>query len=250
MDDVDVLSDDLRDILTTDRLCREFEAASGALLNRNRKSVILGLGSWAGRMDWPLSWLQAVTSVKVLGFQVTPLFSSTVQLSWDHTLSGMEATLNSWRTRNLETLAQRVQVLETFVLSKAWYIAHLLPLATEAAGPPPLVALAVRLRRLVTAFLWVGRFWSLAFDECHAKRAAGGHGLSCPQTRAQAMRAKQACRHLAAAGRPARHLLFWLGPALEAVLPWAAPENPLQARLQTSSLASATSFWRSSAFPA
>jgi len=55
----------------------------------------------------------------VLEFIFTPLFSTTVQLSWDHTLSGMEATLNSWRSRKLDTLAQRVQVLETFVLSKA-----------------------------------------------------------------------------------------------------------------------------------
>jgi len=37
------------------------------------------------------------------------------------------------------------------------------------------------------------------------------------------MRAKQACRHLAADGHPARHLQFWLGPALEAVLPQATP---------------------------
>ncbi len=68
--------------------------------------------------------------MKVLGFTISPVFSNTVQLSWDSVLTGMERTLQSWRTRRLETLQQRIQVLEVFVLSKAWYIAHLLPLAT------------------------------------------------------------------------------------------------------------------------
>jgi hypothetical protein len=54
MDDVQVLGDDLQDIVRVDLACRDFEAASGALLNRNRKTTIIGLGSWAGRQDWPL----------------------------------------------------------------------------------------------------------------------------------------------------------------------------------------------------
>jgi hypothetical protein len=94
--------------------------------------------------------------VKVLGFTISPVFSNTVQLSWDSVLSGMERTLQSWRTRRLETLQQRVQVLEVFVLSKAWYIAHLLLLATSASFPG-LTAPATCLRRLVAYFLWAGR---------------------------------------------------------------------------------------------
>jgi hypothetical protein len=55
-----------------------------------------------------------------------------------------------------------------------------------------------------------GLFRRLAFDEYQAKRSAGGLGLYCPQTRAQSRLAKQACLHLAAAGRPAIHLPNWL----------------------------------------
>jgi hypothetical protein len=64
----------------------------------------------------------------------------------------------------LETLQQRVQVLEVIILSKAWYIAHLLPLATSVSSPG-LMAPATHLRRLVADFLWVGLFRRLAFDE-------------------------------------------------------------------------------------
>ncbi len=78
-----------------DLACRDFEAASGALLNRNRKTTIMGLGSWGDRQDWPLQWILASTSVKVLGFTISPVFSNTVQLSWDSVL---------WKGENFSVL--------------------------------------------------------------------------------------------------------------------------------------------------
>jgi hypothetical protein len=81
MDDINELGEDENDIVLTDQICRAFEAASGAILNRNRKTVILGLGSWAGRRDWPLPWLQAVDQAKVLGVMVTPVFAASVAAS-------------------------------------------------------------------------------------------------------------------------------------------------------------------------
>jgi hypothetical protein len=93
MDNVQALGDDLQDILRVDLTCRDFKAASGALLNQNRKSTIIGLSSWAGHLNWPLQWLLASEHVKVLGFIISPVFSNTVQLSWDSVLIGMEQTL-------------------------------------------------------------------------------------------------------------------------------------------------------------
>jgi exonuclease III len=49
VDDVAVLSCDEQDLLRMDSAVADFEAVSGALLNRNRKSVIVGLGSWEAR---------------------------------------------------------------------------------------------------------------------------------------------------------------------------------------------------------
>jgi hypothetical protein len=76
-------------------------------------------------------------------------------------------------------IAQRVQILESFIMFKAWYFAHLLPLATEAAGPPPLLPQGTRFRQVVADFLWQGRLRRLAFDELHSKRSEGDLGLSC-----------------------------------------------------------------------
>jgi Reverse transcriptase (RNA-dependent DNA polymerase) len=57
VDDVHALSSSLEDLPKIDEIVADFEAVSGALLNRNRKSVIVGLGSWAGRHEWPLPWI-------------------------------------------------------------------------------------------------------------------------------------------------------------------------------------------------
>jgi hypothetical protein len=93
MDDINELGEDESDIVLTDQICRAFEAASGAILNRNRKTVILGLGSWAGRRDWLLPWLQAVDQAEVLGVMVTPVFATSVSASWELVADGLERVL-------------------------------------------------------------------------------------------------------------------------------------------------------------
>jgi hypothetical protein len=55
VDDVVVVGKDEGDLLIVDIICRQFEAISGAILNRMHKTAILGLGGWAGRKTWPLA---------------------------------------------------------------------------------------------------------------------------------------------------------------------------------------------------
>ena len=216
MDDVNILGSHISDIITVDSITQDFEAAAGAILNRNRKSMILGLGSWAGRQVWPLAWIHAAGSIRVLGFEVYPAFRDSVLATWDRVLSGMERTLRSWGSRHLPGLLQRVQVLEMYVLSKAWYFAQVIPLLVDA--PPGTVPPAVRMRRMVADFLWSGHLFRLSFDELHSPLSRGGLGLSCLQTRAQSLLVKQALHHLAAGGRPALHLSYWMGVALQGSL--------------------------------
>jgi hypothetical protein len=88
MDDVHVLGSHLSDIHLA------FEAAAGAILNRIRMSLILGLGSWEGRQDWPLPWLLTASSLKVLGFDNCPtltVFSST----WTRFRAGLQSNVRN-----------------------------------------------------------------------------------------------------------------------------------------------------------
>ena len=210
VDDVSVLSSKTSDLLVMDEVVSQYEAASGAILNRNRKSAVLGLGSWAGRTDWPLQWIHAANSIKLYGVHFAPDFPTTLQLSWDHTVSGLEATLRMWASRSLPFLAQRRQILHSYALSKLWYLAQILPLPKAS------------LKRILSAasvFLWKGRLERLSWNETIAPLRAGGLGVASIETRARALLAKQACHRLAAGGRPRTHLSYWIGLRLLRPLP-------------------------------
>jgi hypothetical protein len=164
---------------------------------------------------WPrfLGWLQglasalAVDQAKVFGVTYTPVFNSTVSVSWDRVAAGVERAPTAHR---LPTLRQRSLAVETFALSKTWYLAQILPL-------PP--APAAHLRRAAGDFLWRGRFERLAHDELHGPLSSGGLRTLAIQTRAEALLAKQACHCLAGGGRPARHIAYWVGLRLRHLLP-------------------------------
>jgi hypothetical protein len=128
---------------------------------------------------------------------VTPVFATSVSASWELVAAGVERVLLEWAARRLPTLRQRARALETFALSRAWYLAQIIPM-------PP--AVASRLRRAVSDFLWKGRLERLALDELHSPLAEGGLRLSAIATRAQALLAKQACHRLAGGGNPAAHI--------------------------------------------
>jgi hypothetical protein len=210
VDDVAAVSSSLDDLPLIDAAVADFEAVSGALLNRNRKSVIVGLGSWAGRQDWPLPWIGTADSVKIYGVVFAPTFAATVELSWQRVTAKFEAVVRLWAVRRLPTLAMRRSALEVYAFSLLWYLAQILPL-------PP--AFHRRIRTAAGDFLWRGRLERLPWDELHAPPALGGLGLTCVATRAQSMLAKQACRRLAGGGQPAAHLAYWLGLRLRHHLP-------------------------------
>jgi hypothetical protein len=68
MDD-QFVSSNPEDLVVFNRVFRCYEAQSGAKLSRDRKSKVMGLGSW---QDWPLDWIRSVNRLKVLGFMVCP----------------------------------------------------------------------------------------------------------------------------------------------------------------------------------
>ena len=88
---------------------------------------------------------------------------------------------------------------------------HLLQALVSGQGAPP----AGRGR----AFLWSGHQERLAWQELHRPLPEGGLAISCVQSRAQALWAKQACWALGGEGQAAQHLAYWLGPSLEPSFP-------------------------------
>jgi hypothetical protein len=210
VDDVVVVGEDENDLLIVDAICRQFEAISGAILNRSHKTAILGLGGWAGRKAWPLAWVSAPDQLKTFGVVFAPTLASTVSQSWEGCLGGIQAAIHGWRARGVTFLSERRDVLEMFIFSKLWYLAQILPLPQ---------AVAARATSLAGSFLWAGHLERLAWQELHHRRQAGGLGVSCIFTRGQALLAKQLCHQVAGGGAPAGHLAFWLGAAVGHYVP-------------------------------
>ena len=54
-DDLNIMTDDLEDFGRLATNVFEFESVSGAILSRNKKCKVLGLGKWSEREEWPLT---------------------------------------------------------------------------------------------------------------------------------------------------------------------------------------------------
>ena len=79
-DDVQTMSSDVNDLVKFDQVMRKFEQTSGAILSRNKKSKVMGLGSWKGKCDWPdeVKWMKNVSDMKIFGFVVCSTYKDTL----------------------------------------------------------------------------------------------------------------------------------------------------------------------------
>ncbi len=122
----------------------------------------------------------------------------------------MQGAIQAWGGRGVPFLKERRDVLETYIFSKMWFMAQILPLPQAAAA---------RATSLAGSFLWRGQCERLAWQELHQRREAGGLGISCIFTRGQNLLAKQFCWQVAGGGVPGAHLAFWFGPVVGHYIP-------------------------------
>ena len=147
VDDLDGILNSEADFLIVDNVVRMLEGLSGAILNRDFKSKVLGLGAWKGRTIWPLSWLKSVEQIKIFGIIFHPDPSQLLHLNWDDQFKKVSGTLNSWGNRALDSLSERSEVISTFALSRIWYRAQVLPMTPGWAS---------KFEGLLSNFLWRG----------------------------------------------------------------------------------------------
>ena len=210
VDDVTCVSSCLQDLLILDELFLWFEELSGTVLNRSRKCQIMGLGSWAGKTDWPLSWLKTVSTMRIYGINFHETLEETSNATWKAVTAGLRSCLLSWQARDLSTLSSRVTVLKVFALSKLYYVAQVLPLPSSTGRI---------IRALVGQFLWKGRLEKLPLQEVYSPASNGGLGLPCIEARCEALLLTHTCRILSSNSRSKRHLAYWIGLSLRESLP-------------------------------
>ena len=204
-DDIETLSSDISDLVKFDEVMVKFEMTSGAILSRTKKSKVMGIGQWRGRQDWPeeVRWMKVVTEMKIFGFTICPTYQQTLKKTWDRVERGFEKVLFSWSSRQLDTLAQRVEVARIFALSKLYYVAQVLPLPAKVTK---------KINSRLSSFIFRGRHERLKLDELENSCEDGGLGLPDIAVKADALLLKQMCRMLNHPDEKSFRLLgYWLG---------------------------------------
>ena len=198
MDDINILSSSEEDLVVFDQVVQKFEAQSGFMLSRDKKSKVMGLGKWQDKTDWPLNWIQTTTEVKVLGFVVCPKYQKTLDRTWEVVFRGFEKNLFAWGSRCLVTLQQRVSVVQTFALSKLWYVAQLLPQPNSVIK---------KMESRISYFVFQGRPERLKLSELENPADQGGLGLTCLATKSENLYLRQSLRSCPGRRKPAVAIL-------------------------------------------
>ena len=202
VDDVNVISEDLDDIVVIDEIFKRFELLSGTKLNRNEKCKIMGLGGWASKKDWPLNWIQNVQSIKVFGLTLYHTVPKTVRINWETILDKIKRDILIWKKRKIDTLSERSIILQTFIFSKTFYLAHVLPLPNNVA---------TEILKETRNFLWAGKIEKLAIEQMYAPTNEGGLNICNIQAKCDALLMKFIVNVIKQNSSSKKHLNFWLG---------------------------------------
>ena len=89
------MSSDVNDLIKFDQVMKKFEATSGAILSRTKKSKVMGLGSLKNKQDWPeeVNWMNTVSEMKILDFTVCPTYKDTLTKAWNRVVRGLKKVL-------------------------------------------------------------------------------------------------------------------------------------------------------------
>jgi len=166
-DDTAVFFSNASDLAQVSHWVTVYELASGAEVNKKKSSGLVFSGD-PSRFStaFPTVWTPADTPTKYLGVLVGRKVNQDSQ--WKETTKKLASSLKLWSRRDLSLTGKR-SVINTYALSKLWYIASFTPIPT---------AVATEVNKLVFDFLRGSRRRALvAQDWFSVPRDQGGLGL-------------------------------------------------------------------------
>ena len=86
VDDVNICIQNEEDLIKVDEIFLKFEEMSGAILNRDSKTKIMGIGDWKGADRWVLPWIKTVPSLKIFGIIFHPTYQEILEDNWGKTM--------------------------------------------------------------------------------------------------------------------------------------------------------------------
>mgnify|MGYP003623220911 FL=1 len=156
--------------------------ASGAKSNES-KTVGLSLGP--NKMEIP-HWIHTKLQVKILGVMFLSSLRDTIRQNWETVTNNIRQVLQGNRYRALNLL-QRVEFVNIYALSKAWYLSQLLPM-------PQIIA--QKIRSATGWFIWQGHILRISRPQLILPKIRGGLNLIDPGIKANCLYLKKNLQHL------------------------------------------------------
>jgi zinc-binding in reverse transcriptase len=125
----------------------------------------------------PPDWLNTTENLKILGITFEENLKRAAENNWSRIVNNIRQMIWCHSTRDLNLL-QKVTLCNTFILSKAWFVAAILPLAKKWAD---------KIISQVGLFLWRGSALRVSFEQLTLHRTKGGLGLNAPGEKAKAL---------------------------------------------------------------
>lgn len=171
-DDCVVGASSASDVLAIQELFSLYEKSSQAKLN-TRKSQILPLND--SKIKPPKGMVTPTEPIRHLGILLNK-FGTADQAIEHHLLSGISSRISGWKCQDLSIIG-RVQLINTFILSKLIYTAHIIPFSTSFFNS---------LKSIIQKFLW-NKVPPVKIEILFGPRSIGGIGLINPRVIAQKM---------------------------------------------------------------
>ncbi|KAJ4435953.1 hypothetical protein ANN_18576 [Periplaneta americana] len=163
-DDVNVILANEEDIQHMTDSLHQYSAMSGLKLNYH-KSHILPLGPCD--IQPQVAPFTTITSLKILGILFAPSIIEMQQQNWKIVSQTIKITAQQLYYRDL-TLHQRSWIVHTFLLSKCWYLAQVLPIT---------ITFARQITSAICWFLWKGSTFRVPLSTLCLQPTEGGIGL-------------------------------------------------------------------------
>lgn len=198
MDDINATSTDLDDINKIDQIFRRYEALSGTILSRSKKTKIMGIGKWRNRSDWPITWLKSTDKLKILGLTFTPDTQETTKVTWTDITRNIRATTQKWIGDRNKTMKEKTTIIHTFILSQVWYASQILPCPQTTIN---------EIERTISHYLFHDQIERISLDQLYKPTTEGGLGLTNTSSKCQALLARTSQRAL---NNDSKHLKYWV----------------------------------------
>ena len=166
-DDSTIIVKDDEGFVETFEIIKKFVKASNSKLNI-QKTKVYGFGLWEKRLNWPIADLKVeVDYFKTLGITFSCNYNLALNNTWSQITTKIKNRIPLIRG-HFYTLYQKSNIINSLLLSKVWYAAHVYPLPIEYSK---------QITTEIISFIWKPNYNPISRNVLYNPKIKGGIGL-------------------------------------------------------------------------